>query len=321
MERAHVFDAVAARWIDAGGGSVAPRPASREELLRVHSAGYLDAIALSSGRAVMLDPDTFTSPESVEIASLAAGAVVQAAEHAITDHDAAFALVRPPGHHAERDRAMGFCLYNNVAVAAAHAIASGLERVAIVDIDVHHGNGTQWMFYDNPKVLYVSTHQYPFYPGTGAANEIGTGEGAGCTFNVPLEMGATDADYALVYRAAVLPVIEEFAPELVLVSAGFDAHERDPLASMRVTTEGYASMVRQLVNAATNGAIAFVTEGGYDLAALSDCLDQAIAEASGKGAEIEMSTAETDRARLSTVRAERALEAVRAAQKPFWRAV
>jgi acetoin utilization deacetylase AcuC-like enzyme len=306
MERAHVFDAVAARWIDVGVASAAPRPASREELLRVHSTDYLDAIALSSGRAVMLDPDTFTSPDSVEIASLAAGATVQAAEHAITNHDAAFALVRPPGHHAERDRAMGFCLYNNIAVAAAHAIASGLERVAIVDIDVHHGNGTQWMFYDDPKVLYLSTHQYPFY---------------GFTFNVPLEMGATDADYALVYRAAVLPVLDEFAPELVLVSAGFDAHERDPLASMRVTTEGYASVVRQLVKAAGNGAIAFATEGGYDLAALSDCLDQAIAEASGKAAAIEATSSDALRSGSSTVRAERALKAVRAAQKGNWRAL
>jgi len=319
MERAHVFDAVAARWSGIGVASAAPRPASRDELVRVHSPDYLDAIALSSGRAVMLDPDTFTSPESVEIAGLAAGATVQAAEHAIANREPAFALVRPPGHHAERDRAMGFCLYNNVAVAAASAIAHGLERVAIVDIDVHHGNGTQWMFYDDPKVLYVSTHQYPFYPGTGAANEVGIGEGAGFTVNVPLEMGATDADYALVYRAAILPVIEAFAPDLMLVSAGFDAHERDPLASMRVTTHGYASIVRQLVNASRNGSIAFVTEGGYDLGALGDCLDAAIAEASGNAVEIDASV--TDAPTASTSRAERALEAVRAAQKGHWRAL
>ena len=319
MERAHVFDAVAARCSGIGVASEAPRPASRDELVRVHSPDYLDAIALSSGRAVMLDPDTFTSPESVEIAGLAAGATVQAAEHAIANREPAFALVRPPGHHAERDRAMGFCLYNNVAVAAASAIAHGLERVAIVDIDVHHGNGTQWMFYDDPKVLYVSTHQYPFYPGTGAANEVGIGEGTGFTFNIPLEMGATDADYALVYRAAILPVIEAFAPDLMLVSAGFDAHERDPLASMRVTTHGYASIVRQLVNASRNGSIAFVTEGGYDLGALGDCLDAAIAEASGNAVEIDASVTAAPTA--STSRAERALEAVRAAQKGHWRAL
>ena len=321
MERAQVFDAVAARWIAAGTASTPPRPASRDELLRVHSAEYLDAIALASGRAVMLDPDTFTSPDTVDIASLAAGAAVQGAEHAMTNHDAAFALVRPTGHHAERDRAMGFCLYNNVAVAAAHAIAGGLERVAIVDIDVHHGNGTQWMFYNDPKVLYVSTHQHPFYPGTGAANEIGTGEGVGFTFNVPLEMGATDADYALVYRTAVLPVLDEFAPELVLVSAGFDAHERDPLASMRVTTDGYAWVVTQLVKAARDGSIAFVTEGGYDLGALGDCLDAAISAASGKAVMTNSSDSQAAGSGTSTARAERALEAVRAAQKGHWRAL
>jgi acetoin utilization deacetylase AcuC-like enzyme len=323
LERAQVFDRVAARWTGNGLAAAAPRPASREELRRVHSEDYLDAIALSSGRAVMLDPDTFTSPESVEIAGLAAGAAVMAAEHAVAQHDAAIALVRPPGHHAERDRAMGFCLYNNVAVAAAHAVARGLDRVAIVDIDVHHGNGTQSMFYGNRHVLYVSTHQYPFYPGTGAADEIGTGEGAGFTFNVPLEMGATDADYDLVYRAAVIPVIEEFAPELVLVSAGFDAHERDPLASMRVTTEGYAATVRRLVRASRNGSIAFVTEGGYDLGALGDCLDATIAEASKPMRATEASPSDSHQAgvAVSTARAERALDVVRAAHRAHWRAL
>jgi acetoin utilization deacetylase AcuC-like enzyme len=213
---------------------------------------------------------------------------------------------------------MGFCLYNNVAVAAAHAVSRGLERVVVVDIDVHHGNGTQWMFYDDPRVLYISTHQFPFYPGTGAANETGTRDGAGFTFNVPLEMGATDADYDLVYRAAIVPVIEEFAPSLMLVSAGFDAHERDPLASMRVTTEGYGSLVRLLVNAAPRRSIALVTEGGYDLGALADCLDASIAEISrSPSATPGLPPAQGARSG-STARAERALDAVRAAQKSFW---
>ena len=318
MERAHVFDAVAARWTATGIRSEEPRPASRDELLRVHSAAYLDAIDRCSGRAVMLDPDTFTSPESVEIATLAAGAAVQAAEHAIADGSAAFALVRPPGHHAERDRAMGFCLYNNVSVAAAAAIAHGLGRVAVVDIDVHHGNGTQWMFYDDDRVLYVSTHQYPFYPGTGAANEIGTGKGTGFTLNVPLEMGAIDSDYDLVYRTAIIPVLKEFRPELLLVSAGFDAHERDPLASMRVTTEGYASLVRRLIQICTNGSIAFVTEGGYDLTAVGDCLNAAIAEASGTSSAADATLREPSTLPGSTSRAERALDAVRAAHKGHW---
>jgi acetoin utilization deacetylase AcuC-like enzyme len=228
-ERARVFDTVAGAWRDAGGHTVPPRPATREELLRVHSAAHVDALGRLAGRAAAIDADTFTSPESFEIALLAAGAAVQAAEHALDTRDTAFALVRPPGHHAERDTAMGFCLFNNVAIAAAAAIARGLSRVAIVDIDVHHGNGTQWMFYDDPRVLYVSTHQFPFYPGTGAADEIGTGPGRHFTVNVPLEAGATDADYVHSYLG-VRTVLEQFVPQLLLISAGFDAHEDDPLA-------------------------------------------------------------------------------------------
>src|SRR3954469_1463582 len=199
-ERAEVFDEVAAAIRDQGGRVVEPRPATREELLRVHDAVYVDAIEAINGRAAMLDADTFTSPESYEVALLAAGAAVQAADHALDTGETAFALVRPPGHHAERDKAMGFCLFNNVAVAAAAAVARGLSRVAVVDIDVHHGNGTQWMFYEDRRVLYVSTHQYPFYPGTGGAAETGTGKGLGFTFNIPLTAGATDADYAAAYE-------------------------------------------------------------------------------------------------------------------------
>jgi acetoin utilization deacetylase AcuC-like enzyme len=221
----------------------------------------------------MLDADTYTSPESIEIAALAAGAAVQAAEHAVDHKEPAFALVRPPGHHAEREKAMGFCLYNNAAVAAAAARARGLDRVAVVDIDVHHGNGTQWMFYDDPSVLYVSSHQFPFYPGTGAADEVGAGQGTGFTVNVPLEAGATDADYHLAYAAIVGPVLEQFKPQLTIVSAGYDAHERDPLASMRVTADGYAAVVALVAaSARQSGALALVTEGGYDLEALKECL-------------------------------------------------
>ena len=317
MERAHVFDAVAARWIERGGRSTAPRAARREELARVHGEDYLDEIAATAGRAVMLDADTFTSPETHEIARLAAGAAIVAVDHALDHREAAFALVRPPGHHAERDRAMGFCFYNNAAVAAAHALARGLARVAIVDIDVHHGNGTQWMFYRDPRVLYVSMHQHPFYPGTGAAGEVGEEDGRGFTVNVPLEAGATDADYALVSRAIVEPVLDRFRPELILVSAGYDAHERDPLASMRMTTAGYAATVGALAGAADrHGALALVTEGGYDLDALAACLEASFAvldDPSSRGA----GQADSGPA----PRGERALAAVRAAQKPFWPAI
>ena len=172
------------------------------------------AIDQTAGRAVSLDPDTFTSPDSRDVALLAAGAAVGGVEAVVQSRATrVLALVRPPGHHAERDRAMGFCLYNNVAAAAAHALSLGMERVVVMDYDVHHGNGTQWIFYDDPRVLYISTHQYPFYPGTGAAEDVGRGKGAGFTLNVPLEAGATDGDYGEVFKALVIPVIDQFRPE------------------------------------------------------------------------------------------------------------
>jgi acetoin utilization deacetylase AcuC-like enzyme len=314
MERAHVFDAVAAKWLKKGGRIDAPRPATRAELERVHDPAYLDRLAATAGEPAMLDADTYTSSESHEVALLAAGAAVQAAFHALDHGEPAFALVRPPGHHAERDRAMGFCLFNNVAVAAAAAVARGIERVAVVDIDVHHGNGTQWMFYDDPRVLYVSTHQFPFYPGTGAADEVGVHAGAGFTVNVPLDAGADDADYDLVYRQAVVPVLDQFQPQLLLVSAGYDAHERDPLASMRMTTDGYAAIVGHLKAAADrHGHLALVTEGGYDLAALAACLEASFLVLDGAAA--------PEVPRGPAPRGGRALTTVRAAQASRWRAL
>jgi acetoin utilization deacetylase AcuC-like enzyme len=284
VERAHVFEAVALRWTERGGSVIAPRPATRDELTAVHDPRYVDAIEATDGQVVMLDADTFTSPESYQVALLAAGAAIQAAEHALDAGDPALALVRPPGHHAERDRAMGFCLFNNVAIAAAALLRRGVTRIAIVDIDVHHGNGTQSAFYADPRVLYVSTHQHPFYPGTGAAEEAGVGDGAGFTVNVPMDAGSGDADFRTVYERIVVPVLEAFSPQLTLVSAGFDAHERDPLASMRLTTDGYAQIVGLLAHAARrSGELALVTEGGYHLAALSACLESAIAAADGAG--------------------------------------
>src|SRR6185295_849260 len=204
---------------------IAPREASREQLARVHTPEYLRRFAETIGRATALDPDTYTSPETHEIALLAAGACVDAVERVMgTTGHAAAALVRPPGHHAERNRAMGFCLFNNAAVGAAHARALGAGKVAIVDFDVHHGNGTQHIFESDPHVLYVSTHQFPYYPGTGAADEIGRGAGRGFTVNLPLEVGAVDEDYQTAFAGVVVPVVRQFAPDLVIVSAGFDAH-------------------------------------------------------------------------------------------------
>jgi acetoin utilization deacetylase AcuC-like enzyme len=278
-ERAGVFDAVADDFRSRGGVVSDPRPATREELARIHSAAYLDQVAAAEGRAVMLDPDTFTSPESVEIARLAAGAAIEAARHAWGTGESAMALVRPPGHHAEPDRAMGFCLYNNIAVAAAALRAEGVSRVAIVDFDVHHGNGTQAAFYADPSVLFISSHQFPYYPGTGAAHETGTGAGRGFTLNIPMQAGARDDEYERVYRSIVVPALERFAPEVMLVSAGYDAHELDPLAGMRMTTDGFGALVGLLKGAAAQlcgGRIAFITEGGYHLGALRECLEATI---------------------------------------------
>jgi len=315
--RAEVFEAVAAEWRDAGGTVVDPVAASHDTLARVHDRAYVDRIAATAGHSVALDPDTYTSPDSYDIARLAAGAAVQAVDYTFEHRSPAVALVRPPGHHAERDRAMGFCLYNNVAVAAAHAVARGLSRVAVVDFDVHHGNGTQWMFYEDPRVLYVSTHQYPFYPGTGAADETGRGDGAGRTVNVPLSAGATDADYELVFDRLLVPVLDRFAPQLVLVSAGYDAHERDPLGGMRLTTAFFGRMTAHLMGVAarhSEGRLAAVTEGGYDLQALRASLLQAL---------VTLRDASTppppDSGRPT--RADAALRDVMAALKPHWPAL
>ena len=316
-ERAHVLETVATRWAQKGNAVSGPRAAVPDELGLVHSASYLEQIRQTAGRPAMLDADTFMSPHSHEVALLAAGAAIQAAEHAVDRREPAFALVRPPGHHAERDRAMGFCLYNNIAIAAAVMLQRGLERIAIVDIDVHHGNGTQHMFYSEPRVLYVSTHQFPFYPGTGAADEVGEGDGRGFTVNVPMEAGATDADFALVHREVVAPVLEQFRPQLLLVSAGYDAHERDPLASMRMTSAGYASLVGGLRTiAARHGALALVTEGGYELTALAECLEASFASIVSAPAE-----QPSERSPTAAPRGTRAVHTARSALKPYWRGI
>ena len=314
--RAEVMEVVARRWADAGCALIDPRPATRESLARVHIASYLDRIAATAGLSLALDADTFTSPDSHEVARLAAGAAIDAADLALDGHGPACALVRPPGHHAERDRAMGFCLYNNVAVATAHALARGADRVAIVDYDVHHGNGTQWIFYDDPRVLYVSIHQHPFYPGTGAADEMGRGAGVGFTVNVPLAAGCTDADYAHVFETIVGPVLDRYRPDLVLVSAGFDAHLQDPLGGMRLTAAGFAWMtwcLRESARASARGALALVTEGGYDLHAFAESLSASIEALSGTGAP----PTEPD-AGDRTGRSAPAITAARTALAPFW---
>jgi acetoin utilization deacetylase AcuC-like enzyme len=286
VERAEVMQVAAAKWVKEGGKVLAPREATDEDLRRIHDAEHIETIRKLRGRPSMLDPDTFTSPQSDDVARLAAGAVLTGIDHVVSGgkRARAFAMVRPPGHHAERDRAMGFCLYNNIGVGAAYARAKkGIERVAVVDYDVHHGNGTQHSFYADPTVLFVSSHQYPFYPGTGAANETGTGAGQGFTLNIPLSAGATDRIYDDAYRTRVIPKLQQFKPQLLLISAGFDLHQRDPLAGMEVTTEGIGKLTSQLLAAADelcDGRVVFVTEGGYDTKALYECLEKVLALAS-----------------------------------------
>ena len=245
---------------------VTPRAATQRELERVHTPAHVHRVLGTRGHAVRFDADTETSPGSVTAAERAAGAAIEAVDSALAG-ESAFALVRPPGHHAEAARAMGFCLFNNVAVAAAHAVSKGLERVLILDWDVHHGNGTQHIFEADPRVLFFSTHRSPFYPGTGQREERGRGAGQGHTHNVPLPAGCTDGDYAMAFDALFTPVAEAFRPQLVLVSAGFDAHADDPIGGMRVSADGFAWMCERVMKLGAPAAL--VLEGGYDLEALA----------------------------------------------------
>jgi acetoin utilization deacetylase AcuC-like enzyme len=318
-ERAEVMEVVASRWRTRGGEVTAPHVATTEQLLRVHAPEHVASIAATAGRAVSLDPDTYTSAESYGIALLAAGAGIDAVELAMgAKSRAVLAMVRPPGHHAERSRAMGFCLFNNVAVAAAHARSRGAGRVAIVDYDVHHGNGTQHIFEADPNVLYVSLHQFPFYPGTGAVDEIGSGAGKGFTVNLPLEVGSVDDDYRIAFSDVVVPVLRQYNPDLLLVSAGFDAHERDPLAGMRLTSAAFGAMtmeLRAVAEECCEGRIVLMTEGGYDLRALTESLQAVIESLGGASAAPAwpVSGVASDRGRATVSAARRVLA-------PFWKA-
>jgi acetoin utilization deacetylase AcuC-like enzyme len=256
--------------------ALAPRPATREEILRIHSPDHVDRISRACETApAHLDPDTYVSPESFDVGLLAAGGTVDLARAIAAGRvQAGLASVRPPGHHAEADRAMGFCLFNNIAVAArALQAEDGFDRVLILDWDVHHGNGTQHSFEEDPAVLYVSTHQYPYYPGTGAASEAGRGRGAGFTLNIPMPAGCGDAEYVGAFQRILVPAARTFRPDFLLVSCGFDAHRDDPLAGMQVTGDGYAAMaaiVRHLADELCGGRLAFVLEGGYALSGVRE---------------------------------------------------
>jgi len=251
-----------------------PRPATWAQVERVHDRGYIQSVeaACLKGRE-RLDPDTAISTDSFDVALLAAGAAITAVEAACGDGPPrSFCAVRPPGHHAERARAMGFCLFNNIAIGATHALdVLGLERVAIVDWDVHHGNGTQHTFENEPRLLYCSVHQYPYYPGSGVADEQGDGAARGTTVNCPLPAGSGDAAYRAAFETRILPALERFRPQLLLLSAGFDAADDDPLAGQLVSGAGFRWMGEQLVAAAerhAGGRLISLLEGGYNTASL-----------------------------------------------------
>ncbi len=253
---------------------VPPQKARREWILKVHEEEYIQIVERTARYSrYQLDLDTYASPDSFETALFATGSVIQLVKDVLESRIASgIALVRPPGHHAERDRSAGFCIFNNVAVAAEWALCEpGISKVAIVDYDVHHGNGTQRFFYRRSNVLYVSLHQYPLYPGTGSFSEQGQGEGRGFTVNLPLHQGWGDSFYRNLCNDFVVPVLEQFGPDLILVSVGYDGHRDDPLARMELTEEGYGEMAGLLSLAARrlcNGRIVYVLEGGYEPDAL-----------------------------------------------------
>jgi len=263
-------------------------PASHEVLGLIHTEAHIARVAATSGKRFdLLDADTTTSPRSYDAACLAAGAVVEGARLLVAGEvDNCFALVRPPGHHAESTHGKGFCLFNNIAIAARYAVTElKLKKVLIIDWDLHHGNGTQHSFYDTDQVLFFSTHQYPFYPGSGAALENGDGEGVGFTINVPLPGGQGDEAFARIFNSLLVPVARQYRPEMIMVSAGFDIYKGDPLGAMHVTVDGFAYMtrlLRELADELCGGRLLLTLEGGYHLTGQRDGVLAVLAELVGR---------------------------------------
>ena len=257
---------------------IVPVKATKEQIAYVHADAYMREVeAICKGGGGMLDSDTPLCRDTYEIALLSAGGLINAVDEVMEESNNlkhVFALIRPPGHHATPDRGMGFCIFNNIAIAAEHLKRKyGIKRILIADWDVHHGNGTQDVFFEDASVLYFSTHQYPHYPGTGWIDEVGKGEGEGFTVNVPLPAGVDDAGYLYALNNILVPIAMEFRPEFVLVSAGFDAHVADPLASMNVTSPGFAlftDVIREIAEKNSKGRIVMALEGGYNLNAIAE---------------------------------------------------
>ncbi|MEW6002736.1 MAG: histone deacetylase [Nitrospirota bacterium] len=255
---------------------IKPRKADYDDIALVHTRSYIERI--KSHGAGYVDPDTYMSEYSLEVALYAAGAVIEAVERCKKGEiERAFCAVRPPGHHAESDRAMGFCIFNNIAIGARYGQKIGYKKVFIIDFDVHHGNGTQHIFERDDSVFYLSTHQYPHYPGTGKESERGVGKGEGYTYNVPMQAGSGDKEYLHVYQSILPGLINKFDPDIVLVSAGYDIHKNDPLANIKVSNEGIKGIARNILLCSMKPVV-FTLEGGYDLTALRESVKITIEE-------------------------------------------
>ena len=301
---------------------IQPRFATLTELLFVHDPHYVDRVLDSAEKPqIRFDPDTVTSPKTYKAAWLAAGGVMEAIRVVLSGEvQNAFALIRPPGHHALRDRAMGFCIFNNLAIGAKYALSScGLGRVMILDWDLHHGNGIQDIFYEDPHVLYVSLHRHPYYPWTGGAEEVGEGEGKGFNVNIPLEMGCSDPDYGNIYRHLLFTIARRFKPELILVAAGFDIHHGDPLRSMNVTEAGFARMTQLLMEIASElcgKRVVLALEGGYNSEALRDSVAMVIWELTGRSMINREEMRQVEDAQFGKIA--KTIQLVKEIQRPYW---
>ncbi len=313
----HIYRMINTKGLNKDLKAVKLREVEDDQLLAVHTKDHLETVKSSAGRQrVHLDGDTPTSPKSYEAARWAAGSLLECVDQVMEGRlDNAFAFIRPPGHHAEANRAMGFCLFNNVAVAAEYAKKKHkLKRILIIDWDVHHGNGTQHTFYDDPGVLYFSSHRYPFYPGTGFFDEVGKDKGSGFTVNVPLPGGCGDGEYYAVYSRILPPVARAFKPELIMVSAGFDIYRLDPLGGMNVTEDALAAIsgtILDLADELCEGKLVITLEGGYHVEGQAKCIHKILLQMMGGASASEVKESPVDGF-------EELIDRVAEVQRPYW---